>query len=146
MPNGEAFDFREILQSVDLQLKAKIDNTSGVVGNHSNVSFQKFISAKKTPLFIKKLGVGFIYKNVSKRRSAIYSNAGTLIFDENVDEYINKVSLLSSTSDLRFTLISNKDDLCIGVSSVYRNNNIVKNYIKILNESGIKMYVNTEVC
>jgi hypothetical protein len=146
VPSGDKFDFRDIISMVDLQLKAREDNTSGVVANHSNVSFQKFISAKKTPLFIKKMGVGIIYKNVSKRRSAIYSNAGTLIFDENVEQYIKSVSLLSSTSDLRFTLISNKNDLCIGVSSVYRNNAIVKNFVKVLGESNVKMYINTEVC
>lgn len=136
--------FTDIIESVALQLKSR--DTSGEVGNHLNVSFQKFISAKGSPLFIKKVGMDLIYKNVSRRRSLIYSNVGTLIFDENIEEYIKSVSLLSSTSDMRFTLISNKNDLCIGISSVYKYNNVLRNFIKLLNDTGLKMYINTEVC
>ena len=144
-PAENELQFQNILSQVDLQIKARSRDESGKVRNHLNVSFQRFISAKGAPLFIKKIGMGFIYKNVSKRRSAIYSNAGTLIFDDNIEQYVKSVSLLSSTSDLRFTLISNKNDLCIGISSVYMYNNIVRNFIKLLKDTDMEMYINTEV-
>ena len=144
-PASNKLQFPDILASVAEQLKIRSKDNSEEVRNHLNVSFQKFISAKAMPLFIKKMGMDVIYKNVSRRRSAIYSNVGTIIFDEGIEEYIKSVSLLSSTSDMRFTLVSNKNDLCIGISSVYKYNNIVRNFIKLLRDTEIEMYINTEV-
>lgn len=144
-PAGNKLDFPSIIATVSEQLKAKAKDDSGEVRNHINVSFQKFISAKYRPLFIKKVGMSVIYKNVSRRRTAIYSNVGTLIFDDNVEAYIKNVSLLSSTSDMRFTLISNKNDLCIGISSVYKYNNVIANFIRLLRNAELEMYINTEV-
>ena len=82
-----------------------------------------------------------VRSSLFKSRSLIFKSS-SLVRISNAKQ---SSSLLSSTSDMRFTLISNKNDLCIGISSVYKYNNIIRNFIKLLRDTEIEMYINTEV-
>ncbi|MBR6072908.1 MAG: hypothetical protein IKP76_01125 [Bacilli bacterium] len=144
-PSKGNLNFEDIIKVVSEQMASRIN--SGNLESRTNmyVKFQKLITARIVPLFIKKLVVSNITRILSGKRTTCFSNVGTVIFDENVEKYIKCISLLSSTDDFQFTLISNKNDLCIGISSIYKYNNIVRNFVKLLRDEGVEIYINTEV-
>ena len=144
-PSKGNLNFEDIIKVVSEQMSSRINSGNLESRTNTYVKFQKLITARVIPLFIKKIGMTMIDKMVSGRRTTCFSNVGTVIFDDNVEKYIKCVSLLSSTDDFQFTLISNKNDLCIGISSIYKYNNIIRNFVKILKDEGVEIYINTEV-
>ena len=109
------------------------------------VSFQKLIAARMLPLFIKEIGMHAIEKVVSKMKTTSLSNVGVIKFDSTVDKYVNTVAVLTSTENFNFTIVSNKNDLSIGISSIYKYNNIIRNYVRYLKDQGVDININTEI-
>ena len=144
-PSKGNLEFDEIAKVVNEEMKDRINIQKIESRTNRMVSFQKLIAARMLPLFFKEYGMRAIEKFTSKMRTANLSNVGVVKFDNTVEKYVNSVVALTSTQDFQFTIVSNKNDLCIGISSVYKYNNIIRNYVRYLREQGVDIKINTEV-
>lgn len=144
-PSRGNLEFDEIVKVVNEEMKNRITVENLESRTNKMVSFQKLIAARMLPLFIKEIGMRTIDKFVSKMNTSSLSNVGVVKFDKTVEKYIKSVVVLTSTEGFQHTIVSCKDDLCIGISSIYKYNNIIRNYIRYLKEQGVDIYINTEI-
>ena len=144
-PSKGNLEFDEIVKVVNEEMKERITVENLESRTNKMVSFQKLIAARMLPLFIKEIGMHAIEKVVSKMKTTSLSNVGVIKFDSTVDKYVNTVAVLTSTENFNFTIVSNKNDLSIGISSIYKYNNIIRNYVRYLKDQGVDININTEI-
>lgn len=106
-------------------------------------SFEKLLAARLIPLLIKEIGINIIDFFTKKMNTTVLSNLGAVKFPKECEKYIDNLSCLTSTENFQFTVISFKDDLCIGISSRFYHNNIIKNLIRYLKAQNLDILVNT---
>ncbi len=106
-------------------------------------SFEKLMAARLLPLLIKEIGINVIDNFTKRLNTTVLSNLGPISFPKKCENYIESISCLTSTEGFQFTVISYKDDFCIGISSRYYHNNIVKNFIRYLKSQDLDILVNT---
>ena len=58
-----------------------------------------------------------------------------------IEKRVESVSVLVSTTGFQFTVCSLKDDLCIGISSNYINNDIIKNFCRYFSLKDMKVTI-----
>ncbi len=144
-PSKGNLEFDEIVKVVNMEMKDRLTIEKLESRTNKMVSFQKLIAARMLPLFIKEIGMRIIESFTSKLRTTNLSNVGSVKFDKETEKYVKSVIALTSTSDFQFTIVSNKNDLCIGISSIFKYNNVVRNYVRYLKENGVDISINTEV-
>ena len=105
--------------------------------------FEKLIAARLLPLLIKEIGINIIDSFTKNLNTTVVSNLGVVTFPKMCEKYIESISCLTSTESFQFTALSYKDDLCIGISSRYYHNNIIKNFIRYLRSQDLDILVNT---
>ena len=144
-PSKGNLEFENIIKVVNEEMKERITVKNLEARTNKMVSFQQLIAARMLPLIIKRIGMNIIDNFTSKMRTTNLSNVGNVKFDKITEKYIKSVSALTSTNDFQFTILSTKNDLCIGISSIYRYNNVIRNFVRNLKEQGIDIEINTEV-
>lgn len=65
------------------------------------------------------------------------SNLGRITLDERLGRYVRTVNILTTPAGLNFTVCSFGDDLSIGISTVNRDLNVIKNLCRVLKAEGI---------
>ena len=144
-PSKGNLEFDEIVKVVNDEMKERLTIERLESRTNKMVSFQKLIAARMLPLFIKEIGMRIIESFTSKMRTTNLSNVGNVKFDKETDKYVKSVIALTSTNDFQFTIVSNKNDLCIGAASIFKYNNIIRNYVRYLKEQGVDININSEV-
>ena len=144
-PSKGNLEFDEIVKVVNEEMKERLTIEKLESRTNKMVSFQKLIAARMLPLFIKEIGMRIIESFTSKMRTTNLSNVGVVKFDKVTDKYVESVIALTSTNDFQFTIVSNKNDLCIGIASIYKYNNVIRNYVRYLKDEGVDISINTEV-
>ena len=61
--------------------------------------------------------------------------------DKRIEEYVKSMSVITSTNGFQFTICSFKDDLCIGISSRFINNDIIKNFCRYFSNNDMKVSI-----
>ena len=59
-----------------------------------------------------------------------------------VEEYVLGINTLVSTPYFQILLCTYKDDLCLGMSTVYKNNEVLKNFCRWFTDQGIEITMN----
>ena len=133
----------EIIMYVKEYLKENLTEEKLAYRVNQMESFEKLIAARLLPLLVKEIGINIIDIFTKGLNTTVLSNLGPVEFPKECEKYIDNVSCLTSTESFQFTVISFKDDLCIGISSRYYHNNIIKNFIRYLRSQDIDILVNT---
>lgn len=98
---------------------------------------ERFFLVRMVPLFIKNPVVNIVTKQNNKKVTAVLSNLGKLTVPEEVNEYINSYAAYCSTNSLFVVVSTYKDDLVLGISSAFRNTQVLKNFITGISDEGI---------
>ncbi len=128
-----------IIDNVNKQFKEKITKESLRERVNLMVSFEKNWFCRLAPLSLKNLTVNIADKITMNANTTCLSNIGVIKLDKKIEEYINSMSVITSTDGFQFTICSFKDDLCIGISDNYVNNNIVKNFCRYFSKNNINV-------
>lgn len=139
-------NFEDIIMVVKNEFKERINIEKLEERVNTMVNYQKLIAARVIPLFIKDIFMIITDKFTSKMHTTTLSNIGKVKFSDEIDKYIESLSVLTTTEGFQFTIISNKNDLCIGISSIYKYNNIIRNFAIFFKENNIDEEIYTEVC
>ncbi len=132
----------EIIDSVKQQFRQKItaENLSKRV--NKMVSFEKNWLCRVVPIFIKVPVLNFIDMITTNASTTCLSNIGAIKLDSKVEKYVENISALTATRGFQFTICSFKNDLCIGISNKYVNNDIIKNFCRFFSNEHIEEYIN----
>lgn len=137
--------FEHIINVVKEQFNDKIKPEALEERMNKMAAFTKWIAARMIPLFIKNVGMYFIDKFTGNLHTTTLSNVGSISFPKEIEKYIKFVAVFTSTNYFQFIVSSNKNDLCLGISSKYKYNNIVRNFSDYLLSNGIEETMYTDV-
>ena len=96
---------------------------------------------KPVPLFVKNLTVSFFNWLETHKETATLSNMGRIRFNPALTPFVKGISSFSSTYALFVCVASYGDDLMLGVSSTFRNTNILKNFFRTLTGNGLDVTI-----
>lgn len=141
--NSKEYIFKDVVENVNEQLKEKrkIDNLK--VRMNNMVFLEKNILSKVTPLFIKNFVLNIADYFSKKESTSSVSNIGEIKMDKKIEPYINNFNVLNTADSLKVTVCSFKDDLSIGISTLFVNNNVIKNFCHFFVERHIEGIINT---
>lgn len=137
--------FEDIIKSVHEQLKKGTTKENIIKRVNNMVSLEKNPIVRIAPLFIKDIILNFSDTIASNRTTSCVSNLGKIKTDPALEKYLKEINVLSSTKSFQFTICTYKDDLSIGISSVYKYNNIIKDFCRYFTINGSYGYLNTNV-
>lgn len=130
----------------DEQLKGQLtkEKVHQQMNNYQRLEDVFFI--RMIPLFVKQPVVKYFSKRSDKQVTAVLSNMGVLKLPDEMQKYIIDYSCLCSHHSLYATFCSYDDTITFGITSAYRNTNIIKNFIRSFAKEGIEVTLNaTEV-
>lgn len=132
----------DILKEVDEQLKNNLilENLQRRV--NKLVAFEKNILCRVSPLFMKNIVLNIIDIFSRRMRTSCVSNIGVIKLDEKILPYVKDINVLCSTTDFQFILCSYEKDLSIGISSVYKYNDVIKEFCRWFKNNGIEVTIN----
>lgn len=133
---------REIAEKVNIQLKVATEAENLKPRMNRMIALEKNPLLRFAPLFIKDLALEFASWLTARGTTTTVSNLGKIEFDKRLVPFVENLNILTSTTGLNLTLCSYEDDLSIGISTVYSNLDIIKNFCRFFSENGIEGYLN----
>lgn len=132
----------DIIKDVDSQLKDNLllENLQKRVNKY--VEFERNIFCRLAPLFLKNTILKIIDKFTGSMCTSCVSNIGVIKLEDNISKYVQDINIICSTAGFQFTLCSYMDDLSIGISSVYKYNEVIKEFCRWFSDNGIDVTIN----
>lgn len=137
--NGETLD--DVLADYSEKLKAELTKEAVTERMYAYERLENLLFIKLVPLFIKNPAVNIVTRSVNKQVTAVLSNLGKMSIPEEMTEYIDSYCAYCSTNSLFVVVNTYKDDLVIGISSVYRNTQVLCDFVKSFSDDGIPVTV-----
>lgn len=139
--NSNLDTLENIISNVQKQFKENI--TKEKLSERANlmVSFEKNIFCRITPIFLKNYVLKIIDRFTAQMCTSCLSNIGVIKFDEEIKDYIKSVSVLTSTTGFQFTICSFKDAFSIGISNIFKYNDVIKNFLRFLSSNGLDIVI-----
>ena len=123
---------KDIIKSVNEQLKKNLTKEELIKRVNLMMSLERNILCRITPIFVKNIVLNIADLLSIKMSSSCMSNVGKVEFPKKLEGYIENVNVLTSTPSFNITICSFKNDLSIGVSSIFKHNEIIKNFFNYL--------------
>lgn len=144
--NSKDYSFSDVIDSVNNQLKENVTLEQLKVRMNQMIFFEKNLLARIMPIFIKDYALSIINVAFASSSTSCISNIGLIKVDKELEKYIENFNVLTTTGTLKLTICSFKDDLSIGFSTKYINNNIIKDFCRFFSENDIfgKININEE--
>ena len=138
---NESDTLEDIIKEVNKQFKENITKEKLSERVNLMISFEKNIFCRFTPIFIKNYILKIIDYFTSQMCTTCLSNIGIIKLEKDLEDYIKNISVLTSTNNFQFTICSFKENLVIGISSKYKYNNIIKNFLRLLSNYNLNIKV-----
>ena len=141
-----AYSFEEILDKVKRDFKDQLNKESLEKLISYNVSNEKKWVVRLIPLFIKNLGVKWIYRNSIKAFTTTLSNIGAIQLREEYKERVENITLIMGASkkqEVKCGVCSYGDQMTITFSSVLKDRSIQRAFYKQLSKDGISVRIET---
>jgi NRPS condensation-like uncharacterized protein len=140
------YSFEEILSLVhnQLQISANIKQISRFMS--SNVRYEKLLIVRLLPLFIKKMIITSIFKNLaSKRWSGLVTNLGLVTLPGGMEEMVDSFELIppppNSKVKVCSALVSYKDKLRICFCNITQSSELEKHIFGHFTDAGIHVKI-----
>ena len=133
----------EVIKDVDKQLKDSLTTEKLSERMNLMIALEKNVLMRSVPVILKDVVLMVINQFILGKPTTVLSNVGIMKFDPAVEDYIEDVNILNSTESFQFVVTSFKNKLSIGMSSVYKTNNIIKNFCRYFANEGIEVEINS---
>lgn len=130
--NSKNDTLEDIIPEVKKQLDNKLKDEYLLARASKMVALQKLYSARLLPLSIKNLGLRIIERYTRTLSTSSLSNVGKFVVDKNIEKHISNVNVLASTDKYQITIISIKDTLSIGIANIFKQNEVIKEFVRNL--------------
>ena len=133
---------KTIISEVNNQLKENLKKEKLIERVNLMVSFEKNWLLKFVPIFLKDIVLNLADKISSRYSTTCLSNIGIIKLNPEIEKKIDSISVLTSTNGFQFTICTLKDNLCIGISSCFENNDVIKNFCRFFSSNNIELKIN----
>lgn len=123
---------KDIINEVSFQLKEQTKKENLQEKIDAFMLTEKILFIRVIPNFIKDFVLKYIAKLAKKSQTTVFSNLGIAKFPKEYEEYIDNLSVISSTDDMQLTAISFKDTITLSFSSHFINKEIERSFLKEL--------------
>lgn len=107
------------------------------------VSFEKNRFIQLSPVFVKDKVVRFFDWLTSHDVTATVSNVGAISLNEALVPFVNEINILTGTRGLNFVVTSCRDDLSIGISTIFTNLDIVCHFVRFFTDRSVAAFINS---
>lgn len=134
----EDFSFTDVVQSVSAYFHEELtkerlgQRMSSLMGLEQNPILRIF------PLELKNLGMQLGAQLAKKDVSAVFSNLGVVSMPKEYVPYISRFGVFTSTPKIELSMCSFEDDLVLSFASGFQNQNIERNFFRILKSFGVE--------
>lgn len=142
VPGDEDEPVDVVARTVHAQLKAATQADELKSRMNRMIKLEKNPLLRLAPLFVKDALLELADHLAARDVTTTVSNLGSISLDERLMPYIRDINILTSTTGLNFMACSFGDDLSIGISTVYSNPDIVKNFVRFFSGQGIEGRIN----
>lgn len=139
--NSKEDTLKDIVNEVNRQLKENLKKEKICERVNLFVSFEKNWICKFIPLFVKNIVLNIADMITNQKSSSCLSNIGVIKLDKDVENKLQSISVLTSTNGFQFTICTLKDNLCIGISSRFINNDVIKNFCRYFSSNNIDVSI-----
>ena len=133
---------QDIATKINELLKENTKKDKIQVRMNQMISLEKNIGIRIVPSIIKDIALRITDDIVQNNTTSSVSNIGKIEVNKKLSPYIKNFNVLTSTKYIQMTICSYEDDLSIGMSSRYINNDIIKNFCNILKDNNITGIMN----
>lgn len=133
--------FDEILEKVKCEFKEKLTEEELLRTISKFMKIGNNVFLKFVPLFIKKVIVQNVYKEIRKYNTTTLSNLGRIGIISKYREYIKGFLFLiapESIEKIKCTACSYENKLVFSIMSVLEDNDVEKKFLEILKENGVE--------
>ena len=131
----------ESLEAIARNVQAQITEncTSDAVQGRMNqmIALEKNSLLRLAPLFLKDFALDLAARIVARDVTTTMSSLGRIALSENAAPYVESVSVLTSSAGINFVGCTFGDDLCLGISTVYRRLDVVRTFCRLFSAHGI---------
>ena len=139
--NSKEDELKKIVKEVNKQLKENLKKEKLIERVNLMVSFEKNWFCKCAPLFLKDFVLNLADRIYTQKSTTCFSNVGIIKLDKEIEDYVDSISVLTSTGGFQFNACTLKDDLCLCISSSYVNNDVIKNFCRYFSLKNINMKI-----
>ena len=133
--------FESVAAGFQEDLKKELTPEAVALRMHDYEQIERYLFIRMVPLFIKNPVVNAVNNSSVKRVTAVLSNLGKLPISPDVKDYVDSYNAFCSTSGLFVVISSYKDELVMGISSAYRNTQVLRDFLKTFSDTGIETTV-----
>ncbi|MBO7374454.1 MAG: hypothetical protein J6U09_01425 [Lachnospiraceae bacterium] len=130
-----------LCEKYNASLKEELTTEAIAARMYNYEKLENLLFIRMVPLFIKNPVVNQGARKQKKTVSAVVSNLGKMNVNEDMAKYINSYCAFCSTDSLFVVLNTYKDDFVMGISSAYRNTEVLCDFIKSFSDNGIDVTV-----
>ena len=139
-------DADEPIEQVAAQVQAQLKE--GAQAEQLKARMNRMIALEKNPLlrlaplFVKDTLLELADRVAARDTTTTVSSLGSIRVDERVAPHLRDINILTSTTGINFMVCTFDDDLSIGISTVYSNPDVVKNFCRYFSSQGIEGRIN----
>lgn len=131
----------ESLESIARNVQAQIaaNCTSDAVQGRMNrmIGLEKNAALRLAPLFLKDIALELAARITARDVTTTVSSLGRIELPVNAAPFVRSVSVLTSSAGINFVACTFGDDLCLGISTVYRRLDAVRTFCRLFSAHGI---------
>ncbi len=105
------------------------------------IRFERNPFLRIAPVFIKDAFLGFAEWMDARNVTTTASSLGMIELPASIDEYVEGITVLTSTKSLNFVLCTYQDDLTVGISTIFVRHRIIKRFCRIFTDMGIDAHI-----
>ena len=133
--------FESVAEKFQEDLKKELTPEAVAERMYDYEKLERLLFIRMVPLFIKNPVVNAFNRRSVRRVTAVLSNLGKLPIPPEVSDYVESYNAFCSTSSLFVVISSYKDELVMGISSAYRNTQVLRDFLKSFSDNGIETTV-----
>lgn len=133
---------QDIMKEIDLQLKDILIKENLERRVNQLTKLEKNIFCRLAPLPIKIVIMKIADIIARSMSSTCLSNIGIIKLDSEIEKYVININTLVSTPGFQILLCTYKDNLCLGMSTIFKNNEVLKNFCRWFTNQGIEITMN----
>ncbi len=142
-PGDEDEPLEAVAALVQDQLKTAVQAENLKPRMNHMIALEKNPALRFAPLFVKDIGLEIADWVASRETTTTVSSLGAIKLDKSITPYVREINILTSTTGINFMVCSFDNDLSIGISTVFSNVSVVKNFCRYFSSHGIEGRINT---
>jgi NRPS condensation-like uncharacterized protein len=145
-PGDKDESFATVAAHVQAELKAATALEQLKLRMNRMIRFEKNLLLRLSPLFMKDLAIAVAGRMAARECTATISNLGRIAIDQRIAVFLRDINMQTSTEGMSLVICSFANILSIGISTVFANPDIVKDFCRFFSGAGIggRVHINKD--